>query len=139
MPQLRWRLTSCGARQVCDSYRTALPRHQTLRAMLDWSYDRLPEPERVVLRRLSIFTGDFALEAASVLAAGCDIEAPDVADHVASLVTKSLVAANIGGKEPQYRLLETTRAYALEKLHESGEFDLVTCCYLEHLQNLLPG
>jgi len=117
-------------------YRTALPRHQTLRAMLDWSFDWLPEAERVVLSRLSVFAGEFALEAASMVAAHGNIAAPDVASHVANLVTKSLVAADIGGEEPLYRLLETTRAYALEKLHESGEFDLVARHHLEYVQNL---
>ena len=121
---------------MCDSYRTALPRHQTLRAMLDWSYDWLPEAERVVLNRLSVFAGEFALEAASMVAANGTITAPDVASHVANLVTKSLVAADIGGEEPLYRLLETTRAYALEKLHESGEFDLVARRHFEYMQNL---
>jgi predicted ATPase len=71
-----------------------------------------------------------------MVAAHGNIAAPDVASHVANLVTKSLVAADIGGEEPLYRLLETTRAYALEKLHESGEFDLVARHHLEYVQNL---
>jgi predicted ATPase/DNA-binding winged helix-turn-helix (wHTH) protein len=125
-----------GMQLLTVGYRTALPRHQTLRSMLDWSYDWLPDAERVVLSRLSVFAGEFALEAASIVAADSDITASDVAGHVASLVTKSLVAADIGGEEPRYRLLETTRAYALEKLHESGEFDAVARRHLEYTQNL---
>src|SRR5262249_51134457 len=70
--------------------RTALPRHQTLAATLDWSYELLPEPERVVLRRLAVFAGRFSLEAASAVASGSDADAAEVADCVANLVTKSL-------------------------------------------------
>jgi len=103
--------------------RTALPRHQTLRATLDWSYELLTEPERVVLRRLSIFAGGFALQSASAVVADDETAAPEVVDCVASLVTKSLVTVDAGVVRVRYRLLETTRAYALEKLAEAGEFD----------------
>jgi predicted ATPase len=112
-------------RLLSGGYRTALPRHQTLRAMLDWSFDWLSESERLVLSRLAIFTGEFVLEAAIAVASGNDIAAVEVADAVVSLVAKSLVDADISGKEPQYRLLEITRDYALEKLQESYEFGLV--------------
>jgi predicted ATPase/DNA-binding winged helix-turn-helix (wHTH) protein len=103
--------------------RTALPRHQTLRATLDWSYDLLPEPERIALRRLAIFAGGFTLRAARTVAADDEIAAVD--DCVANLVAKSLVTLDVGGPVRRYRLLETTRAYALEKLLRSGEFDTV--------------
>jgi predicted ATPase len=112
-----------GMQALSGGYRTAPPRHQSLRAMLDWSYDRIPEPERVVLRRLSIFPGKYSLEAAIAVAAGGEITVPAVTDHIMSLVTKSLITADISSKEPLYRMLETTRCYALEKLRESGEFD----------------
>ena len=102
--------------------RTALPRHQTLRATLDWSYQLLPETERIVLRRLAIFAGGFNLAAATAIAASPEITATDVIDGVANLVTKSLVTPDVGDALARYRLLETTRAYALEKLTESGEF-----------------
>jgi predicted ATPase len=110
---------------LTGGHRTALPRQQTLRATLDWSYDLLPEPERVVLRRLAIFAGGFSLATASAVAATAEVAATDVVEGMANLVAKSLVRADIGDALPQYRLLETTRAYALEKLTESGEFRTV--------------
>jgi len=110
-----------GLQALTGGYRTALPRHQTLRSMLDWSYDWLPETERIILRRLSILNGDFTLERAIAVAANDDIESCGVADGIAGLVAKSLVVADVAGKEPVYRMLETTRAYALEKLRGSGE------------------
>jgi predicted ATPase len=101
--------------------RTALPRHQTLEATLDWSYEALVPRERTTLRRLSVFPGNFALEAASAVVADDDIAAGEVFDVVDELVSKSLVSADIGGTERAYRLLDTTRAYAAKKLIESGE------------------
>jgi predicted ATPase/DNA-binding winged helix-turn-helix (wHTH) protein len=105
--------------------RTALPRHQTLRATLDWSYELLPEPERVIMRRLAVFAGDFTAEAASLVAAGGEIAASDLIRSLANLVTKSLVTLEAGSVIAHHRLHETTRAYALEKLAESGEFEQV--------------
>jgi predicted ATPase len=114
--------------------RTALPRHQTLHASLDWSYELLPESERVVLRRVAVFAGSFTLEAASAVARGT---APSVVDcPVANLVSKSLVAADISGAITRYRLLETTRAYALEELKENGEFERFTRRHAEHYRDL---
>ena len=101
--------------------RTALPRHQTLRATLDWSYDLLPEAEARVLRHLGVFAGDFLLDAAIIVAG--DQAPADATDHLANLVAKSLVAADIRGHRPHYRLLDTTRAYVLEKLRGCGEFN----------------
>ena len=103
--------------------RTALPRHQTLRATLDWSYELLPEPERVVLQRLAIFAGPFTLRAARTVAATGELAGADIVDCAANLVAKSLLAADLGGATGCYRLLETTRAYALEKLTQSGELE----------------
>ena len=124
-----------GLQRLTGGYRTSLPRHQTLRAMLDWSFDWLPVPERIFLSRLAVFSGEFTLDAASAVATSEDITAFDVADLVAGLVTKSLVIADICGKEPQYRLLEITRAYAREKLHESGEFELTSRRHAEYIQS----
>jgi predicted ATPase/DNA-binding winged helix-turn-helix (wHTH) protein len=100
--------------------RTALPRHQTLRATLDWSYDLLPETEARVLRHLAVFAGDFLLDAAVAVAG--DLAAASVTDHLANLVAKSLVVADVRGQTPHYRLLDTTRVYALEKLRSGGEY-----------------
>ena len=116
--------------------RTALPRHQTLRATLDWSYELLSETERVVLRRLSIFADGFALKAATAVAASSEIAASDVIDCVANLVAKSLVVIDTSGAKVRYRLLETTRAYAREKLAESGELEQVARAQAELLRHL---
>jgi predicted ATPase/DNA-binding winged helix-turn-helix (wHTH) protein len=100
--------------------RGALARHRSLAAALDWSYELLPEDERVVLRRLSVFAGTFTLDSAQAVA-GNDGAASGIIDGVASLVAKSLVSADVSGAVVYYRLLDTTRAYALHKLTESGE------------------
>jgi predicted ATPase/class 3 adenylate cyclase len=99
--------------------RTALPRHQTLSTTLDWSYQLLPETERLVLRRLAVFAGFFTItEATGVLVDGSDA---DILESIANLAAKSLLVVNLETPVPTYRLLETTRAYALQKLEESGE------------------
>jgi len=102
--------------------RTAPPRHQTLRATLDWSYNLLSELERVILRRLSIFVGPFSLDAAQTVAAGDSIESEQVMEAVADLVAKSLVVSDTrqcrGAPVGYY---DTTRAYLLAKIAESGE------------------
>jgi predicted ATPase/DNA-binding winged helix-turn-helix (wHTH) protein len=99
--------------------RTALPRQQTLRATFDWSYALLSYSERLVLRCLAVFAGDFSLRAA--IAIVIDLPAPEVVDNIANLVAKSLVGTDVQGASTRYRLLETTRAYAFELLVEAGE------------------
>ena len=116
--------------------RTALPRQQTLRATLDWSYELLSEPERVVLRRLSVFPGSFTLEAAITVVASAEIAASDGIDHVPELVEKSLVVADGAGTAVNYRLLETTRAYALDKLAQAGELEQVARRHAEYHRDL---
>src|SRR5258708_6781042 len=101
--------------------RTASSRHQTLSAMLDWSYNLLPEAERVILRRLSVFVGAFSLEAAQFVAAGDILEREQVAEAIAALSTKSLIAVETNRTGALYRLLDTTRAYVLTKMVDSGE------------------
>lgn len=96
--------------------RTALPRQQTLRALIDWSYDLLSEDERALLRRLSVFAGGWTFEAAETICNNVD-----VFEHLPQLVNKSLVTVNDEGDEPRYYLLETIRQYARDKLLESGE------------------
>jgi non-specific serine/threonine protein kinase len=102
--------------------RTALPRHQTLHALIDWSHELLLEPERVLLRRLSVFAGGWTLEAAESVCVGDGVEADLVLDLMTQLVNKSLVLAErIQGQEARYRMLETIRQYAGERLLEAGE------------------
>jgi predicted ATPase/DNA-binding winged helix-turn-helix (wHTH) protein len=121
---------------LTGSRRTALPRHQTLRATLDWSYQLLREPERLVMRRLAVFAGDFTAEAASLVAAGGEIAASEVVSSLANLVMKSLVILNAGSAIAHHRLHETTRAYALEKLAESGEFNQVARRHANYYREL---
>jgi predicted ATPase/DNA-binding winged helix-turn-helix (wHTH) protein len=116
--------------------RTALPRHQTLSATLDWSYDALPDAERLVLRSLGIFTGRFSLEAASAVVTDPRLAGSEVADIVANLVAKSLVTADVAGLSAEYRLLDTTRAYALEKLAENGEREQVAQRHADYYRGL---
>jgi predicted ATPase/DNA-binding winged helix-turn-helix (wHTH) protein len=110
---------------LTNGRRTAPTRHQTLRATLDWSHELLSEPERAVMRRLAVFADEFTMEAASAVAASGEVTASDVVGCLAGLVTKSLVASEVGGPVPHYRLLETMRAYAMERLAESGEVEAV--------------
>ncbi len=110
----RFRLLTGGSR-------TALPRQQTLRATIDWSYDLLPETERALLRRLAVFVGGASLEAAEAICAGSLIASTDVMDLMTQLVAKSLVIAEENSDETQFRLLETIREYGLAKLLEAGE------------------
>ena len=114
----RFRLLTGGAR-------TAVRRQQTLRASVDWSHALLTEPERVLFRRLAAFLGGFDLDAAQAVAGGGDVERYQVLDQLTLLVDKSLVVADDSRGRTRYRLLETVRQYALEKLGESGEADAV--------------
>ncbi|GEP54622.1 ATP-binding protein [Reyranella soli] len=99
--------------------RTAQPRHQTLSALLDWSYDLLSPTEAAVLRRLAVFADDFSLDAAQAVAG--DIAGLALTDQLVSLIQKSLVVADLADEGARYRLLTTTRLYALEKLRAAGE------------------
>jgi DNA-binding CsgD family transcriptional regulator len=121
----RFRLLTGGAR-------TAVRRQQTLRASVDWSHALLTEPERVLFRRLSVFTGGFDLDAAQGVAGGTNVERFQVLDQLSLLVDKSLVVAEDTSGRTRYRLLETVRQYALEKLGESGEADEVRFRHRDH-------
>jgi predicted ATPase/DNA-binding winged helix-turn-helix (wHTH) protein len=121
---------------LTDGRRTALERHQTLRATLEWSYELLPKKERAALRRLSIFAGGFSLDAARAVIASADIRETDVVGAVTNLVSKSLVMADVGGATAHYRLLETTLAYAREKLAEQGELEGAARCHAEYCRSL---
>src|SRR6195256_833549 len=115
--------------------RTALPRHQTLRATLDWSYELLAEPERVILRRLAVFAGAFGLEGAAAVAMISEISPSEVVDGLFNLVSKSLVSTE-EGTVVRYRLLDTMRAYGLQKLTESGELEAVARRHAEYYRDL---
>jgi predicted ATPase/DNA-binding winged helix-turn-helix (wHTH) protein len=117
--------------------RTALPRHQTLRATLDWSYALLPAPEQVILRRLAVFRGDFTMQAARAVAADAALTPDDVVHGIANLVDKSLLVADIGSNITYYRLLEMTRGYTLRVLHDSGEREHVTLLHADYYRELL--
>ena len=101
--------------------RTALPRHRTLRATVDWSYTLLDEDERKLFRRLSVLAAEFSADAARYIGAPEYHEPSQAFDLLSSLVAKSLLQSNLSGPAPRYRFLETIRFYALEKLAESGE------------------
>ncbi|HEV8553869.1 MAG TPA: tetratricopeptide repeat protein [Casimicrobiaceae bacterium] len=117
----RFRLLTSGTR-------TALPRQQTLRALIDWSYDLLDDRERAVLQRLAVFAGGWTLEAAEAVCVGGDVREYDVLDLLTNLVEKSLVVLEaVGGR---YRLLDTVRQYAQERLDESDDADQVRTRHL---------
>lgn len=101
--------------------RTAQPRHRSLQATLDWSHDLLSDAEQRALRRLAVFAGSFSLPGAEAVVSGADLAAAEVPARLAALVGKSLVTVAAGSAPPRYRLLETTRAYAAEKLAQAGE------------------
>ena len=98
-----------GARRICAAF--------------DWSYQLLNPNDQTVFRRIAIFVGGFTLEAARAVAADADESPRDIADSLASLVMKSLVTADLGDGAARFRLLDTTRAYALAKLADNGEAD----------------
>lgn len=100
--------------------RTALPRHRTLRALLDWSYDLLSAPEKELLQRLSVFAGGWSLESADVVCAGTDNFRWEILDGLTDLIDKSLVVAEVREGRTRYGFLETVRQYAAEKLQANG-------------------
>jgi hypothetical protein len=121
----RFRLLTGGAR-------TAVRRQQTLRASVDWSHALLTEPERILFRRLAVFMGGFDLHAAQAIAGDEELHRHQVLDLLTLLVDKSLVVAENAGGRTRYRLMETVRQYALEKLGESGEADKVRNRHRDH-------
>jgi non-specific serine/threonine protein kinase len=115
--------------------RSALPRQQTLHALLDWSYDLLTEQEQRLFARLGIFAGGFALDAATRVCGGEGLDELDILDLLGSLTDKSLVVADTSGERERYRLLESTAAYALEKLSVSGEHDALARRHAEYFRD----
>lgn len=125
----RFRLLTGGAR-------TAVRRQQTLRASVDWSHALLTEPERVLFRRAAVFHGGFELDAAQQVCGDTDVESYQILDQLTLLIDKSLIAAEDGGFGTRYRMLETVRQYALEKLGESGEADAVRARHRDHYTSM---
>lgn len=120
--------------------RTALPRHQTLRALLDWSYGLLPETEQRALRRLSVLVGDFSLEAANTIVRGERMNEAIMLEALDALIAKCLVSVHAGDQgSPRFRLLATTRVYASEKLAESGEAMSIARRHAEYFAALLDS
>src|SRR6266404_2948854 len=136
-------LLDSPCRLLWQGRRTASPRHQTLNTMLDWSYNILPETERMLFRRLSVFVGAFSLEAAQFVGAGDILEREQVAEAIAGLVAKSLIAVETNHTGALYRLLDTTRAYSLTKMVDSGERNAIAqrhaIYYREFLERIEIG
>lgn len=124
-------------RLLTGGRRTALPRHQTLAATLDWSYDALSEPEQRVLRRLAVFAGEFTLELVIATMSDAGELDTEIPDQLANLIAKSLIAVDCHGKIARYRLLDTTRAYALAKLSQREELDGVVRRVADYLCGVL--
>jgi predicted ATPase/DNA-binding SARP family transcriptional activator len=124
----RFRLLTSGSR-------TALPRHKTLRAVVDWSWELLTDAEKTVLRRLSVFAGGASLDAAERVCAGDAVEQEDVLELLTALVEKSLVVTE-GDAAPRYRMLGTIKEYAAFRLTEAGESDLARQAHLAYFTDL---
>ncbi|MFM0172055.1 winged helix-turn-helix domain-containing protein [Paraburkholderia sediminicola] len=118
-------------------YRTALPQHQTLKAMFDWSYNLLPEKQRTVFRRLGVFPSSFELEAATDVLSDERLTSSDVLQIVGTLTDKSLLVADRSNGITVYSMLETCRAYALEKLDDNGERDRLEARFVSYVQSRL--
>ena len=130
----RFRLLTSGSR-------TALPRHQTLRAVVDWSWELLSDAERTVLRRLSVFSGGASLEAAERVCAEDPVEPEEVLELLTALAEKSLLLAEVErdgevGGAPRYRMLGTIKEYAAQRLAEAGESDLARHAHLGYFTEL---
>lgn len=125
----RFRLLTGGSR-------TALPRQQTMRALMDWSYDLLTAQEQTLFRRVAIFAGGWTLEAATAVCADESIEAFEILDHLSALVDKSLVVVDFDERSQRYRLLETAREYASERLEERGERPALAACHAKYFLEL---
>jgi len=116
--------------------RAATPRHRTMRAVVDWSYGLLSEDEQRFFRTLGIFAGGFTVEAAAAVVLDNAKTHIGAIDHLGDLVAKSLVVADVSGAKSRFRLLDTTRAYAIEKLDVSGERERLTRRHAEFYRDL---
>lgn len=116
--------------------RTALPRHRTLRATLDWSHDLLSDAERRLLRRLAVFSGGFTIDAAAAVMTHTGLDVAAATDGIANLISKSWIVLSGTQGAARWQLLETTRAYAIEKLVEHGEADAAFHEHAAHFRDL---
>ena len=128
----RFRLLTGGAR-------TAMPRQQTLRAVVEWSYELLFDDEQRVFERLSVFAGGCTLEAAEAVCAGDDVAVEDIADLLAHLVDKSLLIADHSGPEVRFRLLQTLGLFGRERLVASGDADGVRGRHADVVRGAVPS
>ena len=119
--------------------RTAVPRHRTLRATLDWSYELLPASERLLLRRLAVFPAGFTIDGAAAVMRECGLDMLAVVDGIANLVTKSLVPLDKSAAQTRWYLLETTRTCALEKLAAHGEAESAARCHAAYFRDLFAS
>ena len=124
----RFKLLTGGGRDV-------LPRQQTLHALIEWSYDLLTPHEKLLFNRVGIFAGGFSLDAATAVCSGQDLDEIDILDLLASLTDKSLVVADTLGEHERYHLLESTRAYALEKLTAAGAHEQFARRHAEYFRD----
>jgi predicted ATPase/DNA-binding winged helix-turn-helix (wHTH) protein len=120
-------------------HRSAVARHQTLKATIDWSYDLLSDVERIVFRRVAPFVGHFTLDGARYVADDLGFADGDFFDAIAGLVEKSLIATRLNEGQAEYRLLDTTRAYALKRLEEHAELDAVSRRHAEYFTGRLES
>ncbi|UXU85448.1 ATP-binding protein [Burkholderia sp. S-53] len=129
-------------RLLTGGFRTALPRHQTLQAMYDWSYRLLGDAERLLLRWLGVFRDSFSIDAVRDIVGTKGLADADLLDTIAGLVSKSLLSLESAHGAPRYRLLTTTRAYALQQLENNGECAAAARAhanYFHTLFRLAPG
>lgn len=119
--------------------RPALPRHRTLRSLIDWSHDLLSEPERILLRRLSVFAGGWALEGAERVCSGAGVDSGDVMARLGSLEEKNLVVAEVKVGHTRFRMLETVRDYARDRLSDGGDSAAVHDRLTEYVVDLVAG
>jgi predicted ATPase/class 3 adenylate cyclase len=115
--------------------RTALPRQKTLGALIDWSYDLLTAQEQMLFSRVGIFAGGFSLDASTAVCSGEDLDEIDILDLLSSLTDKSLVVADTAGEQERCHLLESTRAYALEKLTAAGAHERLAHRHAEYFRD----
>lgn len=114
--------------------RSALPRHQTLRATFDWSYALLDTGSKRLFRRLGVFAGAFTFDAACAVAVEPDIAIASVISSLSELTDKSLLTVEVGSAAARYRMTESTRAYAMEKLHDEGEMERIAARHMHYVK-----